>query len=318
MATVTEAVAPPASFEWKRWPETETVVEGLIASALEGNAFARALAERMPAETGTRFSVWVDHLVVGPFAGIFDRLEELGYVRQPIRYEATSPVFAHPGGIFPRICVHGHGAGDEPVVHEVAIKVDSVAAFSRAHDLGLEIVGHAMGPYRIGRVPGEPTSLAVVERRAYLGFEPFPGDLAREGRMKPQAARDALAALDLWRSRKRRFDDDAEGFDVTEATLEKVVELAGSRDLACHLVFEAEREYWQRATGQRRSRRPARIASGWGGRITTTTRSGARGGSSRGSWGCSPGSDFGCGRASTPGRTPAGGPRCWSTRPPGS
>ena len=61
MATVMEAVAPPA-FDWKRWPETETVVEGLIAAGLGGNAFARSLAERMPGETGTRFSVWVDHL----------------------------------------------------------------------------------------------------------------------------------------------------------------------------------------------------------------------------------------------------------------
>ncbi len=60
---------------------------------------------------------------------------------------------------------------------EVALKVDSVAAFSRAHDLGMEIVGYPMGPYRIGRVPGERTTLAAVERRGYLGFEPFPGDL---------------------------------------------------------------------------------------------------------------------------------------------
>ncbi len=40
MATVTEAAAPP-SFEWKRWPETEEFVEGLIGAALAGNAFAR-------------------------------------------------------------------------------------------------------------------------------------------------------------------------------------------------------------------------------------------------------------------------------------
>ena len=45
----------------------------------------------------------------------------------------------------------------------------------------------------------------VVERRGYLGFEPFPGELARQGRMKPHAARDALAARDLWLARRRRF-----------------------------------------------------------------------------------------------------------------
>jgi hypothetical protein len=268
MATVTEAVAPP-SFDWKRWPETEAVVDGLIAAARDGNAFARGLAVRMPGETGTRFSVWVDHLVLSDAPGLAGQLEALGYERQPIRYPVNAPVLAHPGGIFPRIAIvgpDGNGpAGEEHVVREVAIKVESVAAFSRAHDLGLEIVGHPMGPYRIARVPGERTTLAVVERRAYLGFEPFPGELARDGRMKPQAARDAMAALDLWRARRRRFDDDAEGFDATEATLERVIELAGSTDLACHLIFEAEREYWQsRNTAARvQKARQDRLGLGW-------------------------------------------------------
>ena len=82
-------------------------------------------------------------------------------------------------------------------VRDVAIKVESIAAFSRAHDLGLEILGYALGPYRsAARSRGDRTNLVVVERRGYLGFEPFPGELAREGRMKPHAARDALAARD--------------------------------------------------------------------------------------------------------------------------
>jgi hypothetical protein len=270
MATVTEAAAPP-SFEWKRWPETEAFVDRLIASALAGNDFARGLAERMPAETGTRFPLWVDHLVVADVPGLAGQLEDLGYERQPIRYAVNSPVLAHPGGIFPRVAIVGPAAGNngpaggEPSVREVAIKVDSVAAFSRAHDLGLEIAGYPMGPYRIGRVPGEHTTLAAVERRGYLGFEPFPGDMSREGRMKPHAARDAMAALDLWRARRRRFNDDAEGFDATEATLERVIELAGSTDLACHLVFEAEREYWQsRNTAARvQKARQDRLGLGW-------------------------------------------------------
>jgi hypothetical protein len=272
MLTVTEAAAPPA-FEWKRWPETEAFVERLIATALAGNDFARALAERMPAETGTRISVWVDHLVVSDAPGLAGRLQELGFERQPIRYPVNSPVFAHPGAISPRIAIAGPGpaagsngpAGPEPSVREVAIKVDSVAAFSRAHDLGLEILGYPMGPYRIGRIPGGRTTLAAVERRGYLGFEPFPGEMSREGRMKPHAARDALAALDLWRARRRRFEDDAEGFEATEATLERVIELAGSTDLACHLVFEAEREYWQsrNRAAQVQKARQDRLGLGW-------------------------------------------------------
>ncbi len=63
MVMVTEAAAPPV-FEWKRWPEAEAFVNRLIATALAGSDFAQGLAERMPGETGTRFSVWVDHLLV--------------------------------------------------------------------------------------------------------------------------------------------------------------------------------------------------------------------------------------------------------------
>jgi hypothetical protein len=268
MAILMEAAAPPA-FDWRRWPETAALVNGLIAAALEGNAFARELAGRLPRETGTSFAVWCDHLVVPGGPGFARRLDGLGYQRQPIRYTVGVPVFAHPGGIFPRIALAGEDsspiAGAPATVREVAIKVDSVAAFSRAHDLGLEIVGYPMGPYRIGRVPGERTTLAAVERRGYLGFEPFPGELARDGRMKPHAARDAMAARDLWEARRRRFEDDADGFAATEATLERVLELAGSTDLACHLVFEVERAYWQsRNTAARvQKARQDRLGLGW-------------------------------------------------------
>jgi hypothetical protein len=268
MTVITESAAPVV-FDWKRWPRTELLVDELIETALSGNAFATELAGRMSRETGTRFKDWVDHLVVADEEGLSHRLEEAGFERQRAAYAVGIPVFAHPGGIFPRIALasrqkRSNGAPGG-VVSEVAIKVESVADFSRAHDLGLEMVGYSMGPYRVGRVPGDKTALAVVERRGYLGFEPFPGELAREGRMKPHAARDALAARDLWQARRRSFDDDLEGFDATEATLERVIELAGSTDLACHLVFEVERDYWQSRNKAARAQRARqdRLGLGW-------------------------------------------------------
>jgi hypothetical protein len=259
---MTQLSTTAAEFDWQRWPETEALVDRLIEIGLEGNRFAARLSERMHAETGTRFKDWVDHLLIVDRPEFLGRLRALGYTRQPISYALGVPVFAHPGGIFPRIAVK---SGEERSVREVAIKVESVAAFSRAHDLGLEVMGYPLGPYRTGRIAGVPTSLAVVERRGYTGFETFPGELAREGRMKPHAARDALAARELWEARQRRFDDDAEGFDATEATLAKVIELAGSTDLACHLVFEVERDYWE--TRNRAARiqkgRQDRLGLGW-------------------------------------------------------
>ncbi len=141
-----------------------------------------------------------------------------------------------------------------------------MADFSRAHDLGLDIQGYAWGPYRVARIPGEVTSLAVVERRGYRGFEPYSGTLGREGRMAPHAARDALAARDLWHGRQRRFHEDEAGFDATDSLLEQVIDLChGSVDLACHLVFEAERVYWQsrNRAAQIQKTRQDRLGLGW-------------------------------------------------------
>ena len=220
------AVAPAAStrYDWKRWPRTEAFIDRLINRAIEGNGFAAGLAGRMIQETGTPLKVWVDHLVVSGSSELAGAMAALGYERQPAAYSVGVPAFAHQGGIFPRIAlVPSSAGGDEDGVvglDFVAIKVESIAAFSRAHDLGLEILGYPLGPYRTARVSGDRTDLIVVERRGYLGFEPFPGELAREGRMRPHAARDALAARDLWLARRRRFDDDDEAFDQTEATLE--------------------------------------------------------------------------------------------------
>jgi hypothetical protein len=258
------AIAPPAApaFDWKRFPNTEAFVSDRILSALEGNSFAQRLKERMQRETSTRFADWVDHLVLSGQAGLEQDLIGLGYEREGGHAALGAPVFAHHGGMFPRIIVAPRAGPD---VREVAVKVESIADFSRAHDLGLEIVGYPLGPYRHASIPGEATTLGVVERRGYVGFEPFPGELARSGRMSPHAARDAMAARDVWKARRRRFDDDAEGFDATEATLARVIELAGSPDLACHLIFEVEREYWQarnRAARVQKARQD-RLGLGW-------------------------------------------------------
>lgn len=268
--------SPPApAFNWQRWPETEAFVDGLIVRALEGSPFAAGLADRMAKETSTRFKDWVDHLVVSERPGLVRTLEGLGFARQPVTYATSAPVFGHEGGMFPRFAVVPGGAED---VLEVAIKVESIADFSAAHDLGLEIYGYPLGPYRVARLVGGSTTFAVVERRGYLGFDPFSGDMARVGRMVPQAARDAIAAREVWQTRRRRFDDDAEGFDAAERALERTIELAGSTDLACHLIFEVERDYWasRNHAAHIQKARQDRLGLGWANHDHHTYRSSRR------------------------------------------
>jgi hypothetical protein len=273
MTTPTVAESP-ISFDWKRHPEAQALVESLLAIALDGNPFIAALARRMRDETSTRFADWVDHLVVTDRPGLNVRVLDADFARVGERYGPGATVYEHEGGMFPRIVVVS-GAG--PEVREVAIKVESVAAFSRAHDLGLEPVGYPMGPYRFGRVEGGATSLLVVERRGYRGFEPFPGDLARAGRMAPQMTREALAARDLWFGRKRAFDDDALGFDVTDRLLDRIIERIGP-DLACHVVFEGERAYWESRNHAARVQkaRQDRLGLGWANHDHHTFRSSRR------------------------------------------
>lgn len=265
MSLATTTAQPEPAFSWQRWPETESFVSGLADRAIAGNAFVARFAERLLTEASVRFADMIDHLVVAQHDGLVEELERLGFHRELEPYEFTRPVFGHDGGIFPRIVLV---PGDGPAVREVAVKVEFIADFSRAHDLGLEPTGYALGPYRIARVPvsNVTTALTVVERRGYRGFDPFSGEMAREGRLAPQFARDALAARDLWHGRRRRFEDDEAGFQYTEALLERVIELCGnSTDLACHLIFEAERDYWQsrNRAAQAQKARQDRLGIGW-------------------------------------------------------
>jgi len=257
-------LSPNPAFDWKRWPETEQFVDQLITSGLSSHAFAAQMAERMRVETSTRFQDWVDHLVVTGPDSLPTRLIELGFEREAEPYEHSVPVFAHRGGMFPRIAVQPERAR-LPETRVMAIKVESIADFSRATNQGLEVRGDPLSPYRVGRISGEGVHLDIVERAAYRGFDCYPGALARQGRMRPQAARDTLAARDLWRGRKRRFEEDAEGFDATDALLDRVIETAGSPDLACHLIFEVERDYWQGRNRAARvqKQRQDRLGLGW-------------------------------------------------------
>jgi hypothetical protein len=269
------AQATSPSFDWQRWPETEDFLDGLISRALDANPFAARLAERMRDESSTRFKDWVDHLLISDSPGLARRLDVLGYRKQSITYATNIPVFAHEGGMFPRLAVKPRGGRE---VLETAIKVESIAAFSEAYDLGLNILGYPLGPYRVGSLEGGTVTLSVVERRGYLGFDPFSGDMARIGRMVPHAARNALAAREAWQTRRRRFPDDSEGFDAAEAALERVIELAGGTDLACHLIFEVERDYWtsRNRAAQVQKARQDRLGLGWANHDHHTFRSSRR------------------------------------------
>ncbi len=242
----------PPTFQWNRWPETDRFLHEKVAAGLVANAFARRLADRMEAETSTLFKDWLDHLVLTSGSETTtEELLRLGYEPTDVSYPSGT-VFAHSGGLFPRVILK---AGTQEFVEELALKVESIADFSEVHDLGLSIAGPPLASYRVARIPGGETSLAVVERRGDLGFDPD-----RDG----PSALDVLQAREIWQTRRRKFPEDSQGFDTADTALERMIALVGE-GMACHLVFEVERDYWQSRNRAARvqKERQDRLGLGW-------------------------------------------------------
>jgi hypothetical protein len=121
-----------------------------------------------------------------------------------------------------------------------------------------EIQGEPFSRYRqmvVSREKG--TQLEAIERRAYRGFVSNP--------LKGDELRAIVHARELWQTRPRLFAHDAEGFQVANQILQRVLGLVG-RDLACHFFFEAERAYWQsrNRAGRVQKRRQDQLGLGWG------------------------------------------------------
>jgi hypothetical protein len=81
---------------------------------------------------------------------------------------------------------------------------------------------------------------------------------------EPGAVEALLKAHELWKTRPRKFEDDAEGFRRTNALLDRILAMV-DRDLACHVVFREERAYWQsrNRAGQIQKGRQDKLGLGW-------------------------------------------------------
>src|SRR5204863_4824193 len=75
----------------------------------------------------------------------------------------------------------------------------------------------------------------------------------------------------------RSFADEEIGFPHTLGLLQRILDLVG-RDLACHVVFAEERDYWQRRNraGQIQKARQDKLGLGWANHDHHTFRSSRR------------------------------------------
>jgi hypothetical protein len=241
------------NFDWPLAYDGEKFIRQRLDDFLAKNSFARQLAARMHAETGTDFFEWVDHLVLSPHEET--ALVKTGFVRdKKMETPRGEVVLEHPQATLPRVLLRRSKAN--PSV--VAIKPEFVAEFIAANNLRAEPEGEPRSRYRRVLVAQENSArLEAVERRAYRGFVP--------AKLKRGELEAIVKAKELFSTRPRRFEKDADGFVIAQKRLRQATKLVGS-DVACHLFFEAERAYWESRNHAARLQkfRQDALGLGWG------------------------------------------------------
>ncbi|HEY2711449.1 MAG TPA: hypothetical protein VGI60_02960 [Chthoniobacterales bacterium] len=237
-------------FNWPLCYEAENFLLERIDAFLKENSFARILSQRMRNETGTLFLDWVDHLVLP--ASDETRLLGNGFVDDPLGENGENlKALWHPKAMLPRVLLAVTNAKYPPAI---AIRPEFVAEFAAVHGITNAIEGEPLSRFRKMLAYKENgCELYAIERRGYRGYISQPPDLKKY-----------LAAREIWQTRRRRWDRDVKGYAYSLERLQDVVDLVG-RDLACHLVFEEERAFWQKRNRAaiEQKRRQDSLGLGW-------------------------------------------------------
>ncbi|HSH39466.1 MAG TPA: hypothetical protein VK993_11840 [Chthoniobacterales bacterium] len=244
------ASAAESRFEWPLCYDAENFILGRIDAFTQQNSFARMLATRMRDETGTLMLDWTDYLLLP--ASDEAELRATGYTDDPFADapDAQKQLW-HPEAMLPRVLIAPTNA-KYPLA--LGIRPEHVADFAGVHGITNDIEGAPLSRFRRMLVSEENGArFEAIERRGYRGYMPADPDL-----------KSYLAARDLWQTRRRLWDDDAQGMKDGLQRIRQMVELVG-QDLACHLVFEEERRYWQKRNraAVEQKRRQDSLGLGW-------------------------------------------------------
>ena len=259
-------IAAEQKFDWPLCYEAENFLLERLDPFLARNTFAKRLSDRMLTGTATLLLDWVDHLVLPPSDE--PRLKACGFVPDPLGDPpGAERALWHPEAMLPRILLkssagvppassNAPGPSGTPPPPVVAIHVDSVTDFMAAHGIAQEIEGEPCSRFRrVVASEENGTRLDVIERRGYRGHV--------TASRHPGETLVLLHARELWKTRRRTFDSDAEGWRQSHALLDQVAGLVGA-DLACHIFFGEERAYWQRRNRAARVQKSRQDALGLG------------------------------------------------------
>ncbi len=245
-----QASAAETRFEWPLCYEAENFILERIDAFTQQNSFARTLASRMRDEAGTLILDWTDYLLLP--ASDEAALRATGYTEDPLADapDAQKQLW-HAEAMLPRVLIAPTNA-KYPLA--LGIRPEFVTDFASVHGITNEIEGAPLSRFRKMLISEENGArFEVIERRAYRGYTTAEPDLKAY-----------LAARELWQTRRRVWDDDRAGMKHGLERIEQMVKLVG-QDLACHLVFEEERRYWQKRNraGTEQKRRQDSLGLGW-------------------------------------------------------
>jgi hypothetical protein len=233
----------PGDSQWTTQPAAAAFIGSVLDELCSANSALGAFRHRLAIETGTRLRDWVAHLSL-PTA-YEEQLEAVGYQPANKRFN-----WYHPGGLFPTIEL-------DDLAKQLFLKVESVSDFVFTHRLMNEvhIEGVPVSPVRRALIANaNNVEWWVLERHGSTDLAPS----------APPYAQLLAQHAEVFRMRRRLFDDEAMGFEETQNLIaEAIVDLGVDR--TCDLFFFAEREYWQlrnKAARIQKARQDA-IGLGW-------------------------------------------------------
>lgn len=247
-------------FDWKLYQEAEDYLKAWVLDFLDNNKFAKELAEELETQTSTRLFDWIDYIRIPEICIDINKLADLQFLENKhIELPPNTRLFHNPGSIFFPILVNKEDH------FELALKVEDIDDFNSVHANGSLIEGEQFSKLRKLKVSQEGDHcLTAVERRGYSGFVIRGStDIA-----------EYLAALELFSSREREFDENNEELKAFEVLARKILRELHIPRMA-DAFFRAERKYWESRNKAARVQkaRQDELGMGWGNHDHHTFRS---------------------------------------------
>ena len=217
-------------FYWERQAEAEKACLDLLEDCKRGNSTLSRFEQKLIQQTSSRLLDWVDHILVQDSKQIKERLNNVGFVKQPgTRYEALY----HPGALLPRIVLTRQSSGMD---QGVAVRVENIGDFLQTNGYRAGIEGGPLAPYRRAVVGTEGrVGMMVVERRGTMDYDPVS--------LSDVHLRNYLEGMEAWQKRPRDGNNEDEIFREIFRIADRLVSQLGM-DTAASIICQCERAYW--------------------------------------------------------------------------